>query len=169
MRGMSSLPLLARKGAPTPHRHHPSDGTPFESLTSSIRLIRRLVAEQLEQDRLAVTDFTALTWIGDGETSPTALGRFLAISPAGMTQVLDRLEERGLIRRSRNPGDRRATVLSLTSEGRLLQRRAGVRCSRFLNEFAHELSPEGLAALRTVSRELDEILARRVAEATHAL
>ena len=156
--------LIERRGTPSLHRNHPAAGTPFESLTAGLRLLRRLVAEQLAQDRLAVTDFWALTWIGDGVSSPTALGRVLAVSPAGMTQLLDRLEHRGLIRRSRNPGDRRATVLALTAEGRQLQRHAGVRCSRFLDAFAAELSPAGLAALQTVSRELTALLARRVTD-----
>lgn len=159
--------LDRRTGHPVA-RLHPATGTPFESLTASLRLIRRLVAEQLEQDRLAVTDYWALSWIGGGETSPTGLGRILAVSPAGMTELLDRLESRELIRRSRNPGDRRATVLSLTEEGRRLQRRAGVRCTRFLDRFAAELSPDGHAALRVVSNELAEILARRNAVSTHA-
>jgi MarR family transcriptional regulator, transcriptional regulator for hemolysin len=133
-----------------------------------MRLIKRLVAEQLEQDRISVTDYWALTWIGDGETSPTALGRTLAVTPAGMTQLLDRLEKRRLIRRSRNPGDRRATVLELTLEGRQLQRRAGIRCTRFLEEFAADLTPTGLAALEKVSRELDAVLARRSGESSRA-
>jgi DNA-binding MarR family transcriptional regulator len=85
----------------------------------------------------------------------------LAVTPAGMTQLLDRLEERRWITRLQHPNDRRATVLELTAEGRGLQRRAGVRSSRFLAEFAAEMSPQGLAALRTLSRELESLLARR--------
>jgi DNA-binding MarR family transcriptional regulator len=151
----------------SPDRHHPTAGTPFESLHASLKLIRRLTTKRLEQDRLAVTDFWALTAIADGETSPTALGHLLAVTPANMTQLLDRLELRGLIRRSRNPGDRRATVLALTAEGRQLQRRAGVRSAKFLDDLASELSPGALAALQTLSHELGEILARRADEPSH--
>jgi DNA-binding MarR family transcriptional regulator len=143
------------------HPLHPSAGTPFESLSESIRRLKRLVAAQLEEDRLAATDYWALTWISSGETSPTALGRTLAVTPAGMTQLLDRLERRGLISRMRNPEDRRASVLAVTGEGRQLQRRAGARLSRFLDELATELSPAALAALQTVSHELNTLLARR--------
>jgi DNA-binding MarR family transcriptional regulator len=153
-----------RKATPLLHRHHPAVGTPFESLTASFRVLRRLVAEELEEERVAVTDYWALTGIEEGETSPTALGRALAVSPAGITQLLDRLEDRGLIRRSRNPGDRRATVLSLSPEGRHLQRRAQARCSRLLDNFASELSPAGLAALQTFSREFNAVLSRRASE-----
>jgi DNA-binding MarR family transcriptional regulator len=147
--------------------HHPAAGTPFESLHASLKLIRRLTTKRLEQDRLAVTDFWALTAIADGETSPTALGHLLAVTPASMTQLLDRLERRRLIRRSRNPGDRRATVLALTPEGHQLQRRAGVRSAKFLDDLASELSPEALAALQTLSRELAEILSKREAAPGH--
>jgi DNA-binding MarR family transcriptional regulator len=165
---MGSSLLVSAKGARPLEHFHPAAGTPFESLTASLRLIKRLVTEQLEEERLSVTDFWAITWIGEGQSSPTALGRVLAITPAGMTQLLDRLEERGLIRRSPNPGDRRATVLALTAEGRQLQRRAGDRCLKFFDLFGRELSPQGLIALRTVSRELEKVLARKVADSARA-
>lgn len=165
---MGSVRLVSPKVAPPLHHFHPAAGTPFESLTASIRLIKRLISEQLEEEQLSVTDFWALTAIGEGKNSPTTLGRVLAITPAGMTQLLDRLEQRELIRRSPNPGDRRATVLALTAEGRQLQRRAGDRCLKFFDLFGRELSAQGLAALRTVSRELEEILARKVADPARA-
>jgi DNA-binding MarR family transcriptional regulator len=152
--------LSGRKTTALLH-HHPAVGTPFESLTASVRVLRHLTAEQLEEERLAVTDYWAMTGIEEGETSPTALARVLAVSPAGITQLLDRLEQRGLITRSRNPGDRRATVLALSPKGRQLQRRARARCSRFLDGLASQLSPAGLAALQTFSREFSAVLSRQ--------
>ncbi|HLY76317.1 MAG TPA: MarR family transcriptional regulator [Thermoplasmata archaeon] len=154
--------LLAERSTPRPARRHAvASDTPFENLAVNLRVLRRLVAEQLAEDELAVTDFWALTGVGDGVTSPTALGRLLAVSPAGMTQLLDRLEGRGLIGRAPSPDDRRATVLALTAKGRDLQRRAGTRCTRFLDAVASELSPDGLVGLQVLSRELGVILARR--------
>ncbi|MGC2289350.1 MAG: MarR family transcriptional regulator [Thermoplasmata archaeon] len=155
--------LTLRETTRPVRRYHPASGTPFESLAVSLRVIRRMVTDQLEQDQLAVTDFWALSWIASGIASPTALGRLLAVTPAGMTQLLDRLEDRGLIGRTRNPGDRRASLLTLTAKGHELQRRTGGRTSRFLDHLATELSPAGLAGLRVLSRELEAILARRTA------
>jgi DNA-binding MarR family transcriptional regulator len=42
----------------------------------------------------------------------------LILSRGGTTKVIDRLEEMGLVERSPDLGDRRATVVSITSEGR---------------------------------------------------
>ena len=51
-------------------------------------------------------------------SSPGALSRDLELSSGAMTSRLDRLEEMGLIRRHRDPEDRRGVRLELTPEGR---------------------------------------------------
>ncbi|HET9847252.1 MAG TPA: MarR family transcriptional regulator [Candidatus Dormibacteraeota bacterium] len=50
--------------------------------------------------------------------SPTQLFRGLMLSSAGMTKVLDRLEQRGLVTRSPDPKDRRGVTIQLTADGR---------------------------------------------------
>lgn len=49
--------------------------------------------------------------------SPTVLYESAMISSGGMTNRLDRLERAGLIERRKNPGDRRSTLVALTSQG----------------------------------------------------
>jgi DNA-binding MarR family transcriptional regulator len=48
------------------------------------------------------------------------LGADLVLAPPSMTRLVDRLEERGLIERSRDAEDRRKVLASLTAEGRRL-------------------------------------------------
>ena len=150
----------ASQGVHPERRLGVTSGTPFESLATSIRLMRRQLADRLGSEGLAITDFWALTAIRQGITSPTALGRNLAITPAGMTQLLDRLETRRFLARKRDPTDRRATVVGLTSRGREAQRRAQVCCTDFLSAVASELTPGGRTALQRLSRELDVALTR---------
>ncbi len=52
--------------------------------------------------------------------SPTALSGALLVSTGTMTNRLDRLEARGLVRRRPNPDDRRGLVIELTDAGRTL-------------------------------------------------
>jgi DNA-binding MarR family transcriptional regulator len=59
-----------------------------------------------------------LVHVFGGATSPKALARLLGTDTAGMTRMLDRLERKGLVRRSADPDDRRALVVDLTDEGR---------------------------------------------------
>jgi len=55
--------------------------------------------------------------LGDG-LSQQALGERLGMFPSRLVQVLDELEQRGLIERRSNPADRRSHALYLTEPGR---------------------------------------------------
>jgi DNA-binding MarR family transcriptional regulator len=52
--------------------------------------------------------------------SPTQLFKGLMLSSAGMTKRLDRLEQRGLVKRNPDPKDRRGVTIQLTDAGRRL-------------------------------------------------
>ena len=52
------------------------------------------------------------------QLSPTRLFKGLMLSSAGITSRLDRLEQRGYVKRSRHPEDRRGVLVELTDSGR---------------------------------------------------
>jgi DNA-binding MarR family transcriptional regulator len=52
-----------------------------------------------------------------GSMRISALSEHLHIAPRSGTEVVDALEERGLVRRSPDPDDRRATLVTLSAEG----------------------------------------------------
>ena len=58
-----------------------------------------------------------LVYQGDG-ISQAALAEKMNIRPQSLSEALAKLEERGLIRRSPNPQDKRGTLVYLTEEGR---------------------------------------------------
>ena len=53
-----------------------------------------------------------------GMRSHGALSRELMVSTGAMTNRLDKLERGGLVRRERDPEDRRGVLLALTDDGR---------------------------------------------------
>ena len=61
---------------------------------------------------------SALRIAENNRLSPTQLFKGLMLSSAGITSRLDRLQERGLVRRERHPNDRRGVLVQLTDEGR---------------------------------------------------
>jgi DNA-binding MarR family transcriptional regulator len=52
------------------------------------------------------------------QLSPTQLFKGLMLSSAGITSRLDRLENRGYVKRTPHPSDRRAVLVGLTDTGR---------------------------------------------------
>ena len=87
-----------------------------------IGTIRRLLRRNLEVAAAAhditATQFQVLRrlWRGDG-LSAQWLAKEADLDAATMTGVLDRLEDKGLLRRERDPADRRAVRVLLTPQG----------------------------------------------------
>src|SRR5688572_22325702 len=49
--------------------------------------------------------------------SPSEVAEALHLSPQTMAGILQRLEQRGLVGRERDPGDKRSFIVQLTAEG----------------------------------------------------
>ena len=84
-------------------------------LVRGLRLALRDCAGELE---LAQSEASAL-WVlaARGERTTKELARALGIDPANASNMLTRLERRGLVRREPAPDDRRKRVVSLTERG----------------------------------------------------
>lgn len=74
--------------------------------------------------------------------SMAELNHGLLMTQGGVSKLVARLERRGLIQRTADPHDRRATCLALTAEGCAVQRAVGLR--------------HGAAVAATMNRILDE-------------
>ncbi len=79
------------------------------------------------------------------------------ISPAGMTNRLDRLEASGLIVRRPDPDDRRGSLVALTPEGRTTADRAIEDLVAAENELFRELSD---TERQRLDRTLDKLIDR---------
>jgi DNA-binding MarR family transcriptional regulator len=53
-----------------------------------------------------------------GSVRMSDLGHILHVEKSGLSNLVDRLEQRGLVDRYRDPNDRRATQVTLTDEGK---------------------------------------------------
>jgi DNA-binding MarR family transcriptional regulator len=86
--------------------------------------------------------------------SPTRLSADLLVTTGTMTNRLDRLERRGLIRRLRNPDDRRGLEVELTAEARVLVDEAVTRHVAGETEMLAPLSARERQDLRRILRKL---------------
>ncbi len=101
------------------------EGSTYE-VTARIARIALHIARQQEEvfgrfglNRGDMGVLSALRFAGpSNQLSPTQLFKGLMLSSAGITSRLDRLEGRGLVRRGRDPNDRRGVLVELTDEGR---------------------------------------------------
>ena len=83
-------------------------------------------------------------------------GRILA-SKSGLTRVIDKMEEAGLVRRERPPEDRRVILVSLTDAGVEALEAARLVHRRGIGEhFVEHLDARDLAALERTFRKVSE-------------
>jgi DNA-binding MarR family transcriptional regulator len=89
--------------------------------------------------------------------TPTSLSRLLMLSPAGMTNRVDRLEAAGLVERRPDPDDRRSSLVVLTSAGK--ERTDAAVTDHVANE-ADLLSGLTVTERRTLDQLLHKLLAK---------
>ena len=82
------------------------------------------------------------------------LAEALRIAPRSATEVADGLQDRGLVERTPDPGDRRAVILRPTDEGRRIRGEIGTARAADSSELFARLSPEDRDTLARILRTL---------------
>lgn len=100
--------------------HDPSPLTDLTTLLHAAGVAQDEVEGKLGQIGLSLARLAALRVLSDaGESLPlTQLAERLSCVKSNITQLVDRLEADGLVRRQLDPRDRRARLATLTPAGR---------------------------------------------------
>lgn len=115
----------------TADRSEDRDESLLELFWTVARRLRQLSRATVQPWDISPSQSRALaTMARHGEMRLRDLSEHLGIAPRSATEVIDGLEERGLVERKPDPNDRRATLVALTAEGLEVSeaiRRAGLR------------------------------------------
>lgn len=112
-------------------------------------LIRRLhqihtalFAEECGDEKVTPIMYSVLSALAQsGPVDQTTLAAAVAIDKTNMTDILDRLKKRGLVRRRVAPKDRRVRLAALTDDGRALLDRIDDKAHRAHVRTIEDLSP----------------------------
>lgn len=126
----SSLPFdpIARAAEIWAQRVGPS--TTMAAVTSVMRvqqILQSAVDNALRPHNLTFARYEALvllTFSRTGSLPMRVMGDRLQLHPTSVTNIVDRLEQDGLVNRVPHPTDRRTTLVEITDEGRDLMKRA---------------------------------------------
>lgn len=104
---------------------------------------------------ITATQWGVLLHIIEGNAQTAAdLCRTLSCDTGSMTRMLDRLEEKGLIRRERSTEDRRVVRIVPTEAGRSLPKELQPAVVKILNQSLDGFAPEELAQLKGYLRRI---------------
>jgi MarR family transcriptional regulator, multiple antibiotic resistance protein MarR len=117
------------------------------------------VDEELASMEVSYAQFKVLASLHMGlAKSASLLCKGIGYDAGAMTRMLDRLEEKELLRRTRDPGDRRLVNLELTEKGAAALPRMLNVAMRVLNRFLHGFSKDE-------ARQLESYLTRMLENA----
>lgn len=133
--------------------------TTGDLLMGVARALRRRYAAALAQWDVTPGQARALRRVVEADEPPrlSEIAERLRIVPRSATEVVDALEQRGLVRRQADPADRRATCVVATPEGK--------RLASVLEDARAKQATAYLSTLPAADRaELRRILEKLVAE-----
>lgn len=137
-----------------------------ESIGFLLHLAKVRLTQTLDEE-IGDLGVTAAQWavlkqiaLRKGETA-SALCRCIGCDTGSMTRMLDRLEEKGLIRRERSTTDRRVVQLAITENGAALLPLVVPRVVGVMNQALADFTPEELEQAKALVRRIAANLEKR--------
>ena len=151
------MPVESTKTVPTgtfPPEFADSLGV-FVKLMRAAKAITTRLEHHLACDNLTLTQLGVLeALLHKGPLSQRDLGRKVLTSAGNMTDLIDKLEARGLVRRTRTPLDRRSVRVELTQSGQTLIEELFPRHAAEIAASMNALNREELRNLSALLRKL---------------
>ena len=141
----------------------PSEDPLAFRLFTEIGIIEQLARNRLERglpDGLKVSQFVVLNHLVrlGGEWSPARLASAFQVTKGAMTNTLQRLEIRALVRIVADPRDGRAKLVTITDAGRGMRADCVASVSPFLSDLSRTLSDKDLAKVLPVLEKIRKFL-----------
>jgi len=131
-------------------------------LAKAAKSARTLMEQRLAEAGATFGQWTVLASLdSDGPMIQRALAEKLSIEGPTLTRHLERMQDRGLVRRTPSPTDRRAAVVELTEAGRTMCHRLELVARQANQDMLTGLSDDEISTLRgLLSRLFDNARAR---------
>ena len=116
------------------------------------RALQKLQA--LQHTDLSPAHITVLSQLADEAMRTVALADRVGVTKQSMSDLVRELEARGYVTRAADPGDRRASILRLTSTGEQLLEQANQVKREIEHEYTARLGEQGFEQLQRLLAQL---------------
>jgi DNA-binding MarR family transcriptional regulator len=129
-----------------------------EHLLSRAAVLVRLLVKQVRSREISRTEMEVLSILTDGPRKITELTELEGIAQPTMTLLVNRLQEKGWVRREGLPEDGRVVMISLTKAGSTAQQKFRAQFLAALRADLQELSDRQLEELSTATETLSSFV-----------
>jgi DNA-binding MarR family transcriptional regulator len=132
---------MNKPAAPARIRPAPTQPPSLLALVGAAHQLEQRIESELHNVGLSMPKFGVLDALA-AQGTPLALSELAArirCVRSNVTQLVDRLEDDGLVRRTAAPGDRRSVLATMTATGRQRHAEGAAVVDRLQREFSNEL------------------------------
>ncbi|WHY89683.1 MarR family transcriptional regulator [Neobacillus cucumis] len=114
---------------------------PFLVLMQTSKAIHERIKEEMTKNKLSITEFSVLEVLYQkGKQTIQQIGHCILISSGSMTYVIDKLEQKGLLKRNDCPNDRRVIHVTLTDKGNQFMEEIMPKHHELIEDMFHSLN-----------------------------
>jgi len=140
-----------------------TEDPPAFRLFTEIGIIEQLARNRLERglpDGLKMSQFVVLNHLVrlGGAWSPARLANAIQVTKGAMTNTVQRLETRGLVRVAADPRDGRGKLVDITDAGRTMRERCVDSVAPLLADLSREISDQDLGSALPVLEKVRKYL-----------
>jgi DNA-binding MarR family transcriptional regulator len=121
-----------------------------------------LIVQVVEGSEVTATEYAVTSWLAvQRKATPSELAHELGLAPTTLSAMIDRLVQKGQIRRVPHPDDGRSYLLELTARGQKTNIRNSRRLERVIGDLRAELDgdpEEILDSMRRLEAALRRVL-----------
>lgn len=116
---------------------------PFLLLMQTSKAIQDRLRDEISKNNLGITEFSVLEVLFyHGKQTIQQIGNRILISSGSMTYVIDKLEQKGIIKRNDCKEDRRVIHITLTAEGMEMMENIMPKYQELVDSFFGDLTSD---------------------------
>jgi MarR family transcriptional regulator, 2-MHQ and catechol-resistance regulon repressor len=116
---------------------------PFLLLMQTSKAIQERIRDEMSKNKLSITEFSVLEVLFyQGKQTIQQIGNRILITNGSMTYVIDKLEQKGVIKRNDCREDRRVIHITLTAEGMEIMENIMPKYQEMVDSFFGDLTDD---------------------------
>ncbi|MDT7833392.1 MarR family transcriptional regulator [Flavobacteriaceae bacterium S356] len=132
-------------------------------LRATWQAVAKLYNEQAaKHDSTMATAFVLLNIDYENGTPSTALGPLMGMEPTSLSRILKSMEDKGAIRREKNPEDGRSVIIKLTDYGKEMREVSKESVIVFNTKIREHITDEEMEAFFKVTSTINKLIADKM-------
>jgi len=141
------------------------DQEAYNAIIATSKAMRHAGLKLFAHEGISDSQFLALSLLASsGPMLMRKMSDEMLVTPANVTGIMDRLEEKSLVRRTPGVGDRRATIIEITSEGKALYQRVAIKKAGMVGKAFATFTRDELLTLNSLLERFQKEMARTIGD-----